>query len=188
MKAKRCEICNTRPVDPQVKRESGADHCRPCDTLAGHENMHSDYDHEGINSGKVVFGQTTHKTKSSFNEWLKSTKRGMAECWVCHPELDETQEEYAQRNGTSRLGIVLSVPIRGTGKDKAAAVTERFRKPYVCATRTSKGTVIFKATAAKGGCEIRWDLVGRYLGAEVTLEGKTRKARNVSEVLRLLSL
>jgi hypothetical protein len=188
MKATRCTICETRPQDPEVKRETGHPYCRPCLTEAEYENTHGDYDHEGIGAGTVEFGQTTHKTKSAFNAWLKDVKKDMEQCWVCHPELNEAQAEYKQRTGTSRQGIVLNVPLRASGKEKAAHVSERFGKPYTTTTATRKGVVIFKAVNGNSGCEIRWDLMGHLVIAEVTVGDKTRKARNVSEVLRLLSL
>lgn len=68
-----CSDCNTRPVS-SAQRGNGGSLCELCEDYAGWENTHNDYDHDGINDGSAE--ATDHDTMD------------MANCPVCHPELD----------------------------------------------------------------------------------------------------
>lgn len=175
MKAKRCEICKLRPVmTPTQKRAHGVifDYCEPCLILAEDENTHSDYGHD-------VDGPES-------SEYDAAGTR-VAGCWVCYPELDQTQAEYRERMGTSRLGIVMHVSPRVTGKSKASQVREQLDDAAVRVT-TRKGITTLKVTAGDDDAVINWDEAsGHLLNASTTIDGRTLKARNVAEVLRRLA-
>jgi hypothetical protein len=82
---KLCELCQLRPVgygtngDQQHATHMG--YCTPCLTEAEWENVHSDYGHEDPEC--VAKGY--------------DTEQELAECWTCHPELNEAQREYEPR-------------------------------------------------------------------------------------------
>jgi hypothetical protein len=195
MNAKRCEICETRPImSAAAKREHGVnlDYCEPCLTLAEWDNAHSDYGHSAdinikdIADGRASDGRATAKTRKA----LESIKAQMEICWVCHPELDETAAEYVERSGSSRKGIVQHVAIRAGGKDKAAQVAGQLDDSYATSISFRKGIVTLKAASASGcGVTLRWDSQGHYLYGEsaALVDGKTRKCRNASEALRLMA-
>lgn len=172
MATKLCEICETRPImSRQAKQAHGVDfpYCEPCLNLADWENMHSDYGHKASSKTVVQQGSDEHNHR-------------VEGCWVCFPELDETQREYTPRTGTSREGITLTVPARAAAKTKAEIVvtlikggTVRQRKGFTTLTATIKGTEV----------KLQWDAQARFVAAGSTVDG--RKVRNVSEALRLLN-
>jgi hypothetical protein len=175
--AARCEICKIRPVmSAQQARAFGVNHpyCAPCLTQAEWENTHSDYGHD-------VDGPETDQGDNELNHRVRG-------CWVCFPELDETTKPYRERTGSSRLGIVLHVSARVTGKDKAAQTAAQLPERAASIT-TRKGFVTLKVAAEVGtGAKIVWEnATGLLVSAETTIDGKTLKARNVAEVLRRLA-
>jgi hypothetical protein len=136
-------------------------YCTPCLTLAENENRHSD---DGHSAGAPVEG-----------------------CWICFPELDATT--LMPRAGSSRAGVVHSVPLRATGKEKAAIVAEHLPESYATKIRTSNGVVTAKAASSLGtGLQLRWDVEGRFLEGSVAIDGADRRVRNVSEAYRLLNV
>ena len=139
----------------------GTELCPACLEYAGWENTHSDFDHNGSNEGDET---TEH-------------------CPVCHPELDPRKPRRAV-TGTSRLGMVMVVPVRAAGADKAASV-----KAHLAGFRTklSEETHGIYFTGSKGSkaskvsFEANWDARGRWTGG--TVNGK--KVRNAAELVRL---
>jgi hypothetical protein len=168
MTTKRCSICNVRPVgavpsvgDGPHARSMG--YCTPCLTLAEHENAHSDEGHEA-------------------NSYSRRD-----DCWICFPELDATT--LMPRAGSSRAGVVHSVPLRATGREKAKLVTEHLPESFATKVRTVKGVVTAKGASALGtGLQLRWDVEGRFLEGSVRIDGAERRVRNVSEAYRLLNV
>ncbi len=165
----KCEICNIRPVPSlQVRDNAGMSrdmkYCVPCYEEAGWENTHADgHDEENVDE----------------------------HCWICVPELNEAQREYAPREGTSREGMVVHVTIRATGVEKAAEVIAQLPSIESWDTKVAKPTkrngqvtkLVFASTVQT--FELRWDFQGRFITGTVTEDGKTRKVRNVAEALRL---
>lgn len=109
------------------------------------------------------------------------------ECWLCHPELDETAEDYTPRNGTVRQGM--AIVAKGGAKDKAnllvaAIVAAKGEAKF----STRKGLTTLKGKLADGSeIKVMWDQ-DRYVYGPSTLsvDGKVRKVRNVSEWLRVI--
>lgn len=168
MAAKLCSLCKTRPVgtgtghDAKHARTMG--YCNPCLTEAEMENEHSDYGHD---EGKDADGNPTNG------------------CWICHPELNAASADYQPRKGTSRAGMQLTVPLRATGKEKAARVSDQLPPSFALSVRTAKGVTTLKASSAGETLVLNWDLRGRFLQGLFTTEGKTRKVRNAAEAIRL---
>lgn len=162
----RCEICGTRARMPKGRMLQlhgvSFPYCEPCLLLAEWENTHSDYGHDEANQD--------------------------AECWICHPELDRTQAAVgAGRQGTSRIGMRLTVPQRAAGADKAKVVAEKLGEAYAVTINTSNGqTVLRAARAHEADLKIVWDAAGRFVYGPSTLNGK--KVMNVSGALRALGI
>lgn len=168
MATKTCRSCQIRPIAGGTVRGEGdtdrataksVELCLPCLAEAGWENTHSDYGHE---DGKDADGEPTDT------------------CWMCHPELNEASADYSARVGTSRVGMVITVPIRGTAKEKAQAAAEGLGAQD-SKIATTKKTGITTLKSAGSEIELRWDANGRYVGGTV----RGRKVRNVSEAIRV---
>jgi hypothetical protein len=110
------------------------------------------------------------------------------ECWYCHPELDQTAQEYTPRNGTARSGMTIQA--KGSAKDKALLLQAAIiaaggtsAKP-----RTVKGLTTLTGTLADGSkVKVIWDLDRYQYGPSILSNGdKVRKVRNVSEWLRIV--
>lgn len=175
-KSTRCSICQKRPVgsgqgsDPKHAKSMG--YCAPCLEEAEWENTHNDYDHEGANAG-------TEETEG---------------CWVCHPELNRASDDYADRMGSTRAGMVIHVTIRAAGVTKAEQTiahlsdegqNERFTFKIVKPSKRNGQITKLVAISAQETYEAKWDDRGRFLSGSVTEDGKTRKVRNVAEIVRL---
>jgi hypothetical protein len=117
-----------------------------------------------------------------------------AECWYCHPELNEANKPYTPRTGTSRAGMVINVPIRADGVVKAAVTAGRLTGVKIEGSTVRKVQASLKAAGAKlsvdkhgaatltvGELVLDWDFRGKFVGG--TFEGK--RVRNVAEALRL---
>jgi hypothetical protein len=162
MKTTKCTICQTRPRSAQVKREYGYDYCLPCLTLAEWENTHSDSGHgDGPNDEKPN------------------------DCWVCFPELDETRADYTGKTGTSRVGMVLRVPLKASGAEKAEAVRAQLpaaTRRQVKISAEKQGTVLTLERKKASSMQLCWDNAGRFVRGTVD----DHRIRNVSEALRVL--
>jgi hypothetical protein len=175
--SKRCEICETRPAS---KESPEGRLCTPCLTKAEMENTHSDHGHGDIDT--YTLANTNFTKKSQLEAYKAETKIEMETCWVCHPELDQSEESYVQRDGTSRAGMTIYA--KGSAKEKAALIalaaegTGNGSVKY----RTVKGVTTLKGTA--NGVEIRMTWEGdRFVSGTFG----PRKVRNVSEALRRIS-
>lgn len=177
--AKRCSICETRPVGspnrgsygdrPQAKAMG---YCTPCLTQAEMENAHSDYGHE------------SNSATSEDAEKLA--------CWICHPELDETSETYVTRKGVSRVGQKMHVAPRAGGVQKAAeTIAQMPELPHTIEGRKDGSTTLTVTIGQSTILTLVWDFAGRYdyraSGIRLT-SGKIRKVRNVSEALRIANV
>lgn len=174
MKAKTCRSCQTRPIAGGTVRGSGdtdrataksVELCLPCLAEAGWENTHSDYGHD-------VNGPESSEAGED-----EAGKR-VDVCWMCHPELNEASADYVPRNGTSRQGMEITVPIRATAKDKARVAAEKLGAGDA-KIRTNFGTTTLKSKAMD--LELRWDANSRFVGGTVG----AKKVRNVSEAIRV---
>lgn len=186
----RCTICETRPAEPMSRRMSVDQvYCYPCSTLADHENAHSDQSHDEIlraNSAgeKLTRKGWNFKTQKAMDEWLAAEREVMAECWVCKPELDETQIEYVQRKGVSRVGQTQIVPVRAPGATKAEAVRVALAAIGWTATVSARKGVTTLAIKSSN-FQLQWDERGCYMyGPSVYGD---RKIRNAKEAVRILS-
>lgn len=183
--AGKCEICKTRPkmVKAQMQQRHGVGfpYCEPCLIEADWENVHSDDAHESYANGDWA--------PEKLEDGL-SLQAEMKDCWICHPELNQAAKDYQTRNGSSRKGIIMIVPIRATGQEKAKVVADRLADRFATRISTRKGiTTLTLEHAGEVGFKLRWDGQGRYLYTEsiATVNGKSRKVRNVSEALRLVA-
>lgn len=200
-----CTICNTRPALPMAQRTSAdMPYCEPCSTQADWENVHSDQAHDLVlaadEAGKKVSvkGWTNMKTRAEVDAYVDEQLRPeMEQCWVCHPELDETQREYTPRRGTSRLGMIINVPQRAPGQEKAATLLGRISQGI--ALPGADGPVTesdVKISTRKGITTLKlhdftcaWDEQGRWfygMTSYVDDKGRTRRIRNAAEFLRLV--
>jgi hypothetical protein len=170
--SKTCRVCQSRKVAQGIVRGQGdtdagtaraVELCIPCFAEAGWENEHSDdghgTEHEGSNSTDY--------------------------CWICHPELNEAAATYVARVGTSRAGMVITVPLKASGQEKAAAVKAQIPTGYAVGIKTVKGVTTLKAAKGVGdGLVLQWDAQGRFVYGPSTANGK--KVRNVAAALRIL--
>jgi hypothetical protein len=188
----RCRSCEARPIGGGSGEENDRDYartvelCVPCAEEAGWENSHGDYSHAALADGSLTWKGTSYKTKKAFDEWATDERASMERCWICHPELNRASVDYAGRTGTSREGMVIVVPVRASGKEKAEAVAAKI--PFESKVRTVKGVTTLRAAQEKGATLVLvWDERGRwdYSASRVEVDGKARKIRNASEALRL---
>jgi hypothetical protein len=166
--------------------------CNPHATEAGYENEHSDYGHETFET--LTVRKSSFKTKAELDAYKAQLREETARCWICHPELNEATKPYTTRQGTSRAGIVIHVTIRAAGETKAAETQAQIEAiggegefKFKIATAKKTGEVAFTATGGKQEFILFWDARGRFIGGSVRENGKTRKVRNVAEVLRIAS-
>lgn len=173
MATKTCSICKVRPqMTAAERRAEGAsrdmDYCVYCHTEALWENTHNDSGH-GDPNGEANF------TEESV-------------CWICNPELNPANANYRLRTGTSRLGMIINVPLRADGKTKAGVVADKLAPRFATKVSTRKGiTTLTLDFAGDVSFKLRWDADGHYLYAAstATVNGKVRKVRNVAEALRI---
>lgn len=174
--SKTCRSCQTRNVATgtlkgadraflDIPQARAVELCNLCLAEADYENVHSDDGHGNSDEESIVDG-----------------------CWICHPELNQAANATArQSSGTSRAGMVITVPIRAAAKTKAATVVTRLGDGYATSVRTVKGITTLKASQAAGvGVVLRWDTQGRFLGGEAGVDGTLKKVRNVAEAYRVL--
>lgn len=158
--------------------------CIPCYEFGGWENTHSDNAHDSLANGGADAAEF-----SGGQETIDSITAEMKHCWVCHPELDESSKTYVPRAGTSRAGMKMNVTGGQNGIEKAEAVQKALGKRFALKVTKVKGRVVLDAAenGSPFGFSIEWDSRGRfqYGPSTVNVNGKTRKVRNVSELLRL---
>jgi len=198
----KCEICNLRPVPSlRVRDEAGMSRdmkfCVPCYEEGQWENVHSDYSHEGFET--VTVKGSSFKNKAELDAWKAEVREEIQRCWICNPELNEAKADYTPREGTTREGMVINVPIRAAAPVKAIITAARvagldeIKSTEAAAIKQlrAKGFVIevgkhgdAQLTCARMGFVLNWDVRGRFVTG--TLGDK--KVRNVSELLRLTSV
>jgi len=183
-----CRSCERRPITAENKR-NGLDMCGACEEESGWENEHSDHSHDEIAAGTLTMKNTTFTSKKELKAYLAHESERMANCWICHPELNRALATYVPRQGTSRVGMTMSVPVRGSGEEKAAAVVAKLPsglKPAV--TKFQGGRVQLTIQTATGTMTLLWDAAGRYdynFSSYVNGE-KSHKIRNISAALKIM--
>jgi hypothetical protein len=199
-KAATCAICLRRPpmTSAMLHREglssSFNDMCFPCYIAAGWENTHSDNAHE-----EIAAYEASDKGKGTRAPLIKPADMQaeiqiMANCWICHPELDESRADYTQRAGTSRAGMQLATPVRLSGEGKAAIIAEKVTAATAATAEVKvskhyvKLTIVLPQEINNITITLVWDHAGHtlYDMFAVTVAGKARKIRNVSDALRLV--
>jgi hypothetical protein len=166
---KTCRSCQIRTIATgTVKGEDAAyvdrataksvELCNLCHVEADYENTHSDDDHDS----EPVDG-----------------------CWVCYPELNQrtqADERGARKaSGTSRSGMVFTVPVKASGKEKAEAVKAQITADVKVTVRTVKGVTTLRA----GALRLAWDAQGRF-DYDASRYGD-RKVRNAAAAIRTLN-
>jgi hypothetical protein len=183
----KCTDCG-RKVSTDV---IGPELCDLCLEYAEWENAHSDHGHDEIaktpeGTYPAAWGVPAKSKLAEDLAYVASERTMMGTCPVCHPELDP-RKPRREVTGTSRLGMVMVVPVRAPGEDKAAAVKAQLQGFRGAAEANDANGVTLRLTkgskAAKITVEANWDMRGRWIGG--TVNGK--KARNASELLRLVA-
>jgi hypothetical protein len=169
-----CTVCNLRPTTDESPE---GQMCQPCLTEADWENTHSDFDHAGYESWTLR--NTNFKTRKDLLAGKADIAEETKSCWVCHPELNEAQREYTPRAGSSRVGVVLTVPLRASAAEKAKLAAELLEAGDA-KIRKNNGVTTMKSKTLD--MELSWDQRGRYIGGTFG----SRKVRNVSDALRLI--
>lgn len=119
-------------------------------------------------------------------------------CWICHPELDETKPA-SDRKGTSRLGMRMTVPVRGSAVEKVSAVQAKLAalpaEDVSVNVAFPEGTELVEMGITYGSIKIvlAWFAdSGTYAYDHTMIQESAnhtgRKARNVSAALRALGI
>lgn len=155
------------------------------DELAMEENGHSDQGHEAIAATPVgEYPANWGKGKPSAKDlaYVAEIRELMERCPICHPEIVAN----SAHSGSSRLGMVINVPLRADGRTKAETVAARLDALKIDAKiRRFKGDEILTAKIGDKELKLTWDAQGRYVYALSSFNG--RKVRNVSEALRIVT-
>lgn len=165
----KCRSCDKRNAgtgatvaegDIKTARELGL--CVPCMVDGEWENEHTD---NGHTASAPVEG-----------------------CWACHPELNPDFDGAPEpRRGSSRAGVVHSVPRKATGREKAKLVSLHVGGANV--RSYAKGTISCRIVREIGTVRLDWDTEGHFLkSSKIDFGDRTRKVRNVSEAYRLLAI
>lgn len=179
----KCPECQKRPIGGGPldgtwnDREDAKQHdmCLVCLAEAYWTNVHSDYAHE------ILKAEGASTDEQNYD---------LANCWVCHPELDKSSEAYVQRTGTSRQGMEMVVTLRADAATKAGQVKAQLPKGFKTSTQVggAHGILAVRLTGSRGAkdakvaFEANWDDRGRWVAG--TVNGK--KVRNAKELLRVL--
>lgn len=177
----RCEICADRPIMSAAQKREHGDfpYCLPCLEESEWQNIHSDGDHENLPEG----------TAEDDMGYL------LANCWICHPNLNQASADYVARAGTSRAGMKLHVSRAAAGAEKAEEVKAQFKELGLKSIVASENgtvtlTVSFGEARKKSTVTLAWDIRGRFLYAESKFirygSDRACKVRNVSEALRIV--
>lgn len=155
------------------------------DELAMEENGHSDQGHEAIAAtpvGEYPANWGTGKPSAKDLAYVAEIREEMKRCPICHPEIVAN----SAHSGSSRLGMVINVPLRADGRTKAETVAARLDALKIDAKiRRFKGDEILTAKIGDKELKLTWDAQGRYVYALSSFNG--RKVRNVSEALRIVT-
>jgi hypothetical protein len=185
-KGKRCEICGVRPIG-KVARGDSFDYCDACYEEANWENTHSDSGHDEVPTIEEIEDPNAEWTDETDKANALAVRAEMVNCWICHPELNKASTSYVAKRGTSRLGQVMHVTLRASATEKAAQTIAQLPESWTASVKTVKGITTLTAASANESATMVWDSRGRTTGGTYTDLGKTRKIRNVAELLRLAS-
>jgi hypothetical protein len=160
----KCIDCG-RKADPNSPSDGPL--CTPHLTEAEHQNSH-DNGHEDIHS---------------------------INCWICWPELNEAAKlgARAERQGTSREGMRMTVPVRGAASEKAAAVIAKLPEDAEHSITVDEFKMVH-LTIVSGPARITlaWHADGAYAYDATSLQrdanSKIAKVRNASAALRFLGV
>lgn len=176
---KRCEICNQRPAGGKDAKANGlGQYCDPCYEEANWENTHSDNGH--FDADAVLKGYESQEVLDA--------------CWICHPELNQASAAYVARQGTSREGMRLVVPVRGAAQDKVAAVAGKLPEGTQWEAKHDKKAHLVMLTIMCGPVKmtLAWHEDGAYAydatSAQRDANSKVVKVRNASAALRILGV
>lgn len=101
MTAKICNVCNIRRCYTGAKADTapqGSDMCNYCFEEGGQENTHNDYGHAAI-AAQIEAGNGADLSKADQDE-----AAAMANCWICHPELNLAQKPVQASTGPKAQG------------------------------------------------------------------------------------
>jgi hypothetical protein len=190
-KSNKCGICGLRKnySGAGEKAPRSSEMCNPCFAEGGWENTHSDHNHNTI--AEII----EHAGHDQLSDSDKAEVEFMAECWICHPELNLAKAE--PKAGRSRAGMVIvakgseihkSETFRVAAESAGWSVT-MLRETYELEENAEGEGTRYYATARRGNdwISLAWD--GRaydYPGSSSEFGGKARKVRNLKEALRLL--
>lgn len=207
MARKLCNICNTRPVDAAA---GISDACVPCYDEGTWENQHQDDRHDELNeilaglgtagavelrklaprAGVKNAGQfKSAELRVKIREAIEATEAG---CWICHLELNEARKpKRAASTGEkkSRVGQKINVPMRAPGELKAAVVVKAAGESN-CVLQVLGGDIaVLEVQMNSVTIRLAWDAFGRYdyASSAASVNGHTKKVRNVAEALRLIT-
>lgn len=186
-----CTDCGKRPQDASV---IGPELCEECYEYAGWENQHGDDAHEEV--AAYDSAEKASGTKAPFDKKiLKQIRRDMANCPVCHPELDPRAiaDAKPQRAGTSRLGMKLSVKVRDAGQEKALQTLARIDAAGFSGrvkNVAKEGVVRLVTEQPTGRYTLVWSTSGAFLYDEsgVVRDGKAVKVRNNKAALSQMGI
>src|SRR6185312_13392187 len=156
----RCSVCEKRPAGGKDVPRGCDDMCALCYEEAGWENTPNDEGHEqgeGDNTG----------------------------CWICHPELNKASESYVARQGTSRLGMTMSVSVRAAGEVKANQAVGHLKGEKEFKTNISvnkRGATRLVIEGGRTTITLIWTETGAYDYANSSLVeqgNRPTKVRNV---------
>jgi hypothetical protein len=168
--SKRCEICELRPATSESPEGRL---CAACLEEAEWENTHSDNYHDDIEP------QTDDETDNLGNV--------LANCWICHPELNRASSAYVMPKGSSRVGMTIHVTPRAAGVTKANEVIKQLPAGFEVEVRDETSYTLLIVSNGAIMMTLAWDVRGRFTSEQTEARnGATRrKIRNVSEALRL---
>jgi hypothetical protein len=150
------------------------------------ENTHNDNAHDRIAAKDVAHKDFGSMTASEYREWIRDTKAEMEKCWTCHEELNLANAPVFNhgRAGTSRAGMVMTVPVRGSGEEKAAAVIAALAAVKLTASVRvlPKAGLVVLLLQGKTALQLTWSVAGKYDYAASNIDG--HKVRNVSAALK----
>lgn len=170
---------------PQDKSVIGPELCDLHLEEADWENTHNDNAHDRIAAKDVAHKDFGSMTASEYREWIRDTKVEMEKCWTCHEELNVANKPAPEaRVGTSRAGMVMTVPVRGSGEEKAAAVIAALAAVKLTASVRvlPKAGLVVLLLQGKTALQLTWSVAGKYDYTASNIDG--HKVRNVSAALK----
>lgn len=100
-------------------------YCDPCATEAGWENVHSDDAHDALAQAIATNVYATWMTPAILADAASTPGFTMANCWICHPELNQAAKDYTPRTGTPRTDAAKTPHRSHAGCDHAVTPKAR---------------------------------------------------------------